>query len=398
MTISEVLVPNEARVPPLLRDGQKELTAHRSPLPALTGIRFLAAMLVVFYHSKMPEVLWRHGLWSAGYLIANGRLAVPLFFTLSGFILSYTYQGQIGQRRGPQRFWEARVARVWPLYLFSLLCSSLANHTTPPFLRGLATILMLQAWDPFDKGVAASWNFVCWTLSTEAFFYVLFPLLQRVLERRSFALQAAVLLASLTLSVHYGTANLSYVDGDTLGTIPLAAIHLPEFLAGVCAGNLFLRRSAAVRERGTGPILHSQGLLTWAALLASIFLLCHPNRAYTSWASVSFVALLLGLAGEASMLQRLLSTRALLIGGQISYGIYLLQWPCKAEVNRLCDHLHLWSANLRFGVDCAMLILISAGCFYGIEEPARRVIRSLFAQALTYSAMRKQGRRPAHLL
>ncbi len=376
-----VLAPNDTMVAPPLQGGRKELTAHRAPLPALTGIRFFAAMLVIFYHSKMPEVLSGRGFTAAGAFIANGRLAVPLFFTLSGFILSYTYEGQIRVHKGARRFWEARFARVWPLYVFSLLCSSVANHTTPPPLRGLATLLMLQSWDPWDRGVAASWNFVCWTLSTEALFYLFFPWVQGQLERRSSRVQVAVLLVSLAVSVRYSTANLSYVDVNSLRWIPLAAIHVPEFLAGVCAGNLYLRRRAAVLLTSpSSAVLPGHSLFTWAAALGSVFLLCHPSRAYTAWASVTFVALLFGLAAERSLLRQALSTKVLLVGGQISFGIYLLQWPCKAEVNRVCNSLHLASANLRFVVDCIVLILFSALCFYGIEEPSRKFIRRGFAR------------------
>lgn len=374
------ILSNDFAVPPM-RIGKQDLTAHRAPLPALTGIRFFAAMLVVFYHSKMADVLLSHGWPFAANLIANGQLAVPLFFTLSGFILSYTYEGQIASEKGPQRFWEARVARVWPLYLFSLLCNTVVNHTTPTFLRAVATVLMLQSWHPWDKEVASSWNYVCWTLSAEAFFYLLFPWIQRVLERRSSMVQATVWVVSLTLSVYYRTAPISYKDGNILGAVPLAVIHLPVFLSGVCAGNLFLRWKAAVREqRVSRSRFLDRGPLTWAALLLSIFLLCHLSRAYTAWTAVSFAALLFGLAAEPSLVRRLLSTRLLIIGGQISYGIYLLQWPCKTAVIRVCTLLDLNSANLRFVIDCVLVILFSLLCFYGIEEPARRVLRHGFAR------------------
>ncbi len=57
-----------------------ELTAHRSSLNALTGIRFLAALYVVLYHSHMPQALSEAGLKAEGNFIANGDMAVLLFF------------------------------------------------------------------------------------------------------------------------------------------------------------------------------------------------------------------------------------------------------------------------------------------------------------------------------
>ena len=377
----DVLASNDTTVALPVIGQRNDLTAHRSSLPALTGIRFVAAMAVIFYHSKMPEVLSREGLIAASNLIANGRFAVPLFFILSGFILSYTYEGQIRIRSGARRFWEARFARIWPLYAFSLLCSTIANHRTPSLLRAVATIFMVQSWNPVDKGVAASWNFVCWTLSTEALFYLIFPFLQSRLERRSALMQLALLAVSLAISVWFSTAGISYANADAFTNIPLAAIHVPDFLVGVCAGNVYLRRSSLASRGAAGrPMLPGRGLWTCLAIVFSIFLLCHLEQAYTSWITAGFAAMIFGLAAEKSAVQKLLSTRALLVGGQISYGIYLLQWPCKAEVNRACDYLQIQSMNVRFGIDCVVLIIFAAICFYCIEEPARKIIRSGFSK------------------
>ena len=365
--------------PEVVRPG--ELTAHRASLPALTGIRFLAAMYIVFYHSKLSGFLTTHGLTPAGNIIANGQLAVLLFFVLSGFILSYTYEGQIERWPQKRRFWEARVARIWPLYLFSLLCSSLANHTTPRLSYAVATLFMVQAWSPTNVGMAASWNFVCWTLSTEVLFYLIFPPVQAWLERRSSVVQASALAVAMSIGIAFATGSISYSDTHGIRHIPLAVLHIPDFLIGVCLGNLYLRRRAAARREGlTGPLLPGRGLFTWLAILSSFYLLSHLGSRYTTWTEATFAAIIFGLAIERSWAQRFLASHALRIGGQISYGIYLLQWPCKAVVNLLCTHLHIMSSNARTFIDCVALILLSTATFYGIEEPARRLIRSGFSR------------------
>ncbi|RXS94948.1 acyltransferase family protein [Silvibacterium dinghuense] len=361
---------------PLPKKG--ELTAHRGALPALTGIRFFAAMYVVFYHSHLPETLDQHHLHFGAMMIRNGLLAVPLFFILSGFILSYTYEGQVARPRGYRRFWEARFARIWPLYMVSLILSTIFNHTTPHSpLVALATVGMVQAWNPFDMKVAGSWNFVCWTLSTEAFFYLLFPPFQQWLERR----RPWVLLSCLSLMIAIAVAgaigSINYEDTRGLHGIPLALVHVPEFIIGVCAGNFFLRYRTRSPEKSAFPL---RGALTYLACAASLCLLCQPTVGLARWTALSFAMLLYGLAAERTMLQQLLSTRTLLIGGQISFGIYLLQWPCKAAMNQLDDLLHWNSMPLRFVLDCIVLILLSTAGFYLVEEPARRLIRSLFAR------------------
>jgi peptidoglycan/LPS O-acetylase OafA/YrhL len=72
---------------------------------------------------------------------------VNLFFILSGFILAYTYDGQIEGKTNRLHFWEARFARIYPVYFLSLVLAFW-------FERGLsfgartAVLLMVQAWNP----------------------------------------------------------------------------------------------------------------------------------------------------------------------------------------------------------------------------------------------------------
>ena len=372
----------DAPVPPPRLNLPSDLTAHRKPLPALTGIRFLAALLVVLYHSHLPEVLAAHGMKPAAYLIRNGAIAVLLFFLLSGFILAYTYQGQIETRSDLRRFYEARFARIWPLYAVSLLLSTLVNHTTPPAEIAAPVLLMVQAWNPWNGLMAGAWNFVCWTLSTEALFYLLFPFLQRWLERRSPGAMGLVLGGMMLLSVGLRTGLCVYNAYPLEWThIPLAAIRVPEFIIGVCLGNLFNRHRANGLQTDTARLLPTPpAVWTTLAALASVLLLCFPESWRTAMCVVSFSALLYGLAAEDSPLERLLRTRRLIVGGQISYGVYLLQWPVKGASNLLCDRAAIASPAMRFGLNVMLLLLVSAAGFFWVEEPARKLIRSGFAR------------------
>lgn len=88
----------------------------RPHLPALTSVRFLAALYVLVVH------FGRHlfngtPLADFAYMGSSG---VSMFFVLSGFILTYTYEGRPTR---PGRFWWARFARIWPVYLLSLALS-----------------------------------------------------------------------------------------------------------------------------------------------------------------------------------------------------------------------------------------------------------------------------------
>jgi peptidoglycan/LPS O-acetylase OafA/YrhL len=380
----------DASVPPPRLDRPGALTAHRKPLPALTGIRFVAAFLVVLYHSHLAEVFAAHHLAPAAHLIENGFVAVLLFFLLSGFILSYTYQGQIETGRDLRRFYEARFARIWPLYALSLPLTNLFWHTMPAPAFAAADLLMVQSWNPWNEVMAGSWNFVCWTISVEAFFYVLFPWLQRWLERRPTRVVGLVLGAMSLLSMGLRTGTVVFNNNWLHWThMPLALVRTPDFVIGVCLGNLFNRQRARASGTAARPLPMPPAVWTTLAALVLVALFCLPVGPLTALCVVPFAALLYGLAAERSPLQRLLSTRVLILGGQISYGVYLLQWPAKGAANLLCDRLGIPSPGIRFGVDVLLLLLIATAGFFWVEEPARKLLRAGFA--------RLERRRPLEL-
>lgn len=375
-----------------LQSSPAALTAHRRSLKALTGIRFFAAFYVVVFHTRIGSVLREHGLNAAGNFFGNGYLAVPLFFLLSGFILAYTYEGQIEAPGDHRRFWEARFARIWPVYAVSLLMSSIPSFTFPPPGQALATICMVQAWNPFDPGMAGAWNFVCWTLSVEAVFYIVFPWFQTWLEERSSRTQLLTIATMLVLCVVMNSATRSLgekVEG-VWRWIPIPLPHIPEFFTGVGLGNLYLRRLA----HKAGAPLAGNGLWTYTSLLATVALLCTPSNPWTSLIVVAFAALLFGLAAEKTLLSRFLSTKAMLLGGGISYSIYLVQLPVKSWVQLITTPMHLNSEALRFLITAIALIGVSLILFKAVEDPARKVLRGIFSRmeaARTAQHLRKRA-------
>src|SRR5262245_1529969 len=86
-----VAVPAPGPHPALEGQGPtRSIAAPRRPaLPALTSVRFLAALHVVVYHfflvfpSRLP--------WLVAGVIGAGYTGVSFFFVLSGFVLAYNY-------------------------------------------------------------------------------------------------------------------------------------------------------------------------------------------------------------------------------------------------------------------------------------------------------------------
>jgi peptidoglycan/LPS O-acetylase OafA/YrhL len=150
---------------------------RKPPLPALTGVRTLLAVNIMFFHFTPPHMKLLYP------MINNSYVFVGFFFLLSGYVLAYNY----ADREVPlnkRQFWKARFARLYPLYAFSLVFSVLMvmeewhARSHGEFFAGLIlTPLLLQGWDPW---LATFWNTVAWTLSVDLFLYLLFPYLLRL--------------------------------------------------------------------------------------------------------------------------------------------------------------------------------------------------------------------------
>ena len=354
------------------RPSTTPLTRHRKPLPALTGVRFFAAIYVVLFHGDLSLGSRFDLPGPLATFLSNGYLAVTLFFILSGFILAYTYQDQIDDANGRVRFWEARFARIYPVYAFSLL-ASLGMDRVSSLWAKLSVLFMVQAWNPFAANAAGAWNFPAWTLSVEALFYLCFPFLLPMLARCSTNMLNVFRWALLAIVVfgHTPLFTLSDPTGSTiLGRyLPLPVTRLPEFLLGVMLGLIFLRS-----DHGRARRYVPEG-----AAVVALALLCVPLGRWVSLVGLPFAVLVYELAFGTGWLARLLSSRVVVLLGGASYAIYLLQAPVARWTLAASAELLPRSSVVGVYASPFVLILLSIVVFVYLEEPSRRALRKWFA-------------------
>jgi len=356
-------------------------------LKALTALRFFAAVHVVVFHMRI-EGLLPPGPWWYENFAAVGYIGVNLFFVLSGFILVYTYAGS-GVK--PRRFWQARFARIYPAYAVSLLVSApfffyAVRHLEIPFLawskEHLAaacalTLTLMQSWFP---QAALTWNAVCWSLSVEAFFYMVFPAI--LIWSSEFAagkLFWAVIfwsLVSLTISALYIVVHPDGIDKINSGETTLLwknvlsfnpLLRLPEFLVGIFAGRLFL--SAKNKPALATPlVLFGVGVVLTLVLVADRI----PRPMISAgFLSPAFAAIIYGLALRPSW-ARLLESRLLILLGDASYSLYLLHSTVISTVVGQVPSLP-WAP--RAALAFLATVAASVASYYLVEEPCRKLLR-----------------------
>ena len=122
---------------------------------------------------------------------------------------------------------------------------------------------------------------------------------------------------------------------------------------------------------------HAWPVLTTLGVLGSLLCLASVHGRATSLILLPFALLIAGLALESSAFARLLSSRLLLMGGAASYSMYLLQTPV-----RLGIHALPFVPAGRVGLIFVPLVLIPFAylVYLYVEEPARKVLRRVFAR------------------
>lgn len=127
--------------------GRLMIPQSRSLYP-LTGLRFVAAAMIVLWHISgqfgLPPVIL------GGWPLTAG---VSFFFILSGFILTHAHSKMAGGGK-PYSFYVSRIARIWPahvacfLLLFVLVRNVPETGTSGSIWAALANIFIVQAWAP----------------------------------------------------------------------------------------------------------------------------------------------------------------------------------------------------------------------------------------------------------
>ncbi len=416
--------------------------ADRPRVPALTGLRFLAALLVLVGHTGSTVFPFANlPAWIPQVYPALATLGMSLFFVLSGFVIHYNY-ASLFQTESPGRalysFVINRVARLYPLF-FCFLLVNLAIWPGGPYLGQLWYLLpqyltFTQSW-LFSITVLGDLSLMqfyapSWSLSVEFFFYILFPLFVLPLTRlvkptRALLAWLAALIGGYTLvwtlyrtralvlpwaamlSVEH--VNLEDRFGDWLSYFcPL--VRLPEFLLGCLTAQLFLSLQNVPVKRwektlGNSTLLLSVGAigyLWWtfvqtSAGPGSFFYFFRMNFLYAGPVAL----LIFCCVRYPSGMTRWLDWPAVVLLGESSYSVYLvhisLVWQFARSPAELFSLSRLLQRLFTFAVAIASVLIVSLGTYRLIEVPGRRWLRESLGR-LPLPPERRLGIRVAVLM
>ncbi len=340
---------------------------HAEDIPALTGIRGIAAFAVFIAHAGFWQVNPAFAA-PARFFHWHGQ-AVDLFFVLSGFILCHVY-GAV-PTKGWGSFFLARIARIYPLHLLVLFYCVLGIWLG--FYKEVwdselfwKQFFLVNLWPGFFT--ISKWNAPQWSISVEWFCYI-------------FIFQAAALLASFFKGPRLVPILILFaflvVNALQVYLWKSPYLDLTRGLLGFSAGIALYHSAIAF------PVLRSAAVriadvlgLAWLILM----ILGGLNVSTFDWMIPLFPFLILGLTEGKSLTARLFSSSFFIWFGNISYAVYLIHYPLlktlqDTGVRDFASQMSLpWQAAYVFAV-ILMVISLSHLIYYQFEKPSRFAIR-----------------------
>ncbi|PJJ83404.1 acyltransferase family protein [Mucilaginibacter auburnensis] len=388
--------------------SQKPLSNY---IPALTGVRALAAYLVFISHyyyvfdDVFPHIVQR--------FLGEFHIGVSIFFVLSGFLITFRYYKNFHLTTDWfKQYLKNRVARIYPMYALLTICAfvyyfitkdqSITKGNDNPIWLMIMNITFIRGFffQYWDTGIAQGWS-----LTVEECFYFSAPIIFLIAKKyNKFYLQPIVLtLFAIGMTLIFSRINWH----GFFGNFPFVMLftffgRCFEFFVGVQLARFVLNKGFERTNKVTytyiGLILMGLCVFVmalqpipkgWAAGVQSTTGIIVNNYFLCLAVALFFY----GILTENTVLKKFLALPFVELLGKSSYIFYLIHlgWlynimhGCFDKLNDLAFELYdKWGVDWRspFEFDklnllYAFIILnaISMLLFTRIEEPLNHYIR-----------------------
>ena len=340
----------------------------------MTGLRFFLALWVIVHHLTGKNMLleaWVQTLPEpVKAFLHGGYVAVGTFFVLSGFVLARAYADTAWDTRNLLKYGAARIARVYPVYLLSLVIISpfvleYLGTTRAPAEENAKLLanygFVLQGW---SSKLPVHWNTPAWSLSCEFFFYLCFPVIAALLSRARW--QRTLVAVACAACIPF-VLDRAGVPGTWK---PMQ--HLADFLMGIATADAY----GAWKHKVSGYWLYLPAALIGTLIVANPQWTWHWMVLNTALRPFNGM-LLLGLAIGGGLPVQALSNQVAEFLGKASYSMYILHVPLLWWYKRSWIFLSGTLASTSSAVVyLGMVIGVSSVVCQWFEEPANRFVRS----------------------
>lgn len=363
--------------------------------PALDTVRAIGALAVLTTHSSFQTGSYLvHGV--LGDLLARLDVGVAIFFVLSGFLLSRPYFARSFEslpRPALGRYYEKRALRILPVYVFAVVVALMfvPGNEDAGLGQWLSSIFLVDTFvgDSLPYGITHMWS-----LSVEASFYVVLPLLTWLIIGRTPRPRRvmATLFALCVISIVWHAGVSDSLDPRVAGSPNLwLPAYLSWFAAGIGLAFLHVRSQAGLTSRVENVVrgLGQQPGVCWALVaglmlvattpLAGPTLLEAPTAAESVTKHLLYTALgtlivLPGVFAGPGAYQRVMSSRPLRHLGHISYSVFCIHLSLLALAFEITGRNVFTGGGLQIWLVTVAMTWIGSELLYRlVEMPAMRL-------------------------
>ncbi len=327
-------------------------------IKSLTGLRAIAAIVVILYH-----------MWS-GTLATEACMAMITMMAMSGMVNALHHASAADSRHNYRQYVVSRLMRIVPLHWLTLgLLLVAGRHDASWKLLGNA--LLLHAWIP-DLAVCYGYNTMSWFLSALIPCYLLLPWLCRRLQTLAIKWQVG-LLACLLVAEAAWLLTLPSGEFAVWAAYVAPPMQLINFTGGIVACNVCLHLHCH-------PITTRQATLVELAVVATVVgvawsthtgpLPARLGAPYCLWALLLLLVTLAVNNGCGGIVTRMLSCRPMQWLGGISFEMFMLHGMACAAVMTIMPRL----ASLPWGVQAIVCLPVVAAISWGVNKILSTII------------------------
>lgn len=354
-------------------------------LPSIDSLRAIAVIAVIIYHID------------ANYL-PGGFLGVDLFFVLSGYLISsliikeYKSTGTVNL----YNFYVRRASRLLPAVYFMitvvLIIITLFNGVLlkKSYLDALFGYIYSSNWwyifhklDYFDSFGSQSPFKHLWSLAIEEQFYMFFPLIFLIFNRKSKSnnsnsklnknfIYVVLSLILVSLIAHILLFDINNINRIYFGTDTRAF----SLLVGVVGAILYPMDRLSERTTKKDNMIYS--IVSLVSILVLICIMINTSE-YNTWLYrggfllVAIIGLIIIISSgrQYTFMSKLLSFKPLVFIGKISYSLYLWHFPILVVTTPVSEigNPNLFYVTLRI----VLIFLVATGSYMFVETPIRKL-------------------------
>lgn len=336
--------------------------------PDIDGLRAVAVLAVVAFHAAPGR-------------LPGGFIGVDIFFVISGYLISSILLNSLNKGSfSIVEFYKRRVRRIFPALFVVLLASAIAGwffllpseyqQLGKHIAAGTAFVSNFALWNEsgyFDISAMFKPLLHLWSLGIEEQFYIFWPIMLWFAYRRKWPMPSSIAI----IAVASFALNIYMTKSDAASAFYLPLPRFWELLVGA----LLACTPQISKIAGTAKVSNLSSAFGMAFILAGFFLISEMSAFPGWWAAlpVAGSAMLIAAGPNALLNKWLLSNRAMVWIGLISYPLYLWHWPILSFL-RILEGQEIMQYKRVIAVLVAFILAWLT--YWLIEKPVRKSANS----------------------